>query len=327
MNKRKEQEISLLSSFPSIPKESKNYSDIKFISNQEALKSKLKQLIMKNTNISVIESIFSCIDNEQRKKKKKLNSELDSFMNKIYLKFGMVKLLQTILTLNKKDKVNEIINFDDDINNNDAKIISLASTSEDEVFLDINGYENNKRHHLHHSNKKNNQENRYNINSNSNKKYKENVVIDINDNYKDRTINLSEEEEIKEIEEIEHYSSNYLDNYPYENKNKLKKKKNKFKLSDISYHCSLIKGNYYKYKKDKLISPGNTQILFKCYNPNCKSYGIYDIIDKTFILKKPHWTGNTYLCYKHLMKEQDWNNYNYMIKNNVEEIQMYLDKK
>ena len=174
---------------------------------------------------------------------------------------------------------------------------------------------------------KNIRKNRYNINSNSNKKYKENVVIDINDNYKDRTINLSEEEEIKEIEEIEHYSSNYLDNYPYENKNKLKKKKNKFKLSDISYHCSLIKGNYYKYKKDKLISPGNTQILFKCYNPNCKSYGIYDIIDKTFILKKPHWTGNTYLCYKHLMKEQDWNNYNYMIKNNIEEIQMYLDKK
>ena len=70
MDKRKEQEISLLSSFPSIPKESKNYSDIKFISNQEALKSKLKQLIMKNTNISVIESIFSCIDNEQRKKRR-----------------------------------------------------------------------------------------------------------------------------------------------------------------------------------------------------------------------------------------------------------------
>ena len=305
---RKEQEISLLSKLPSISKESKFNLDIKFISNQKSLKSTLKQLIKKYTNISVIDSINCCILNERRKKKKKLNSELDSFIYKIYLKFGPFILFQTILTLKENDQINEIIKFDEEFNN-EVKIISLASTSEDEVFLDINKDEINKRYHS--------------SNENNDKKYKENVVIDINDNYKDKKIDLREEEE-QEIEEVEYNSNNYLDKYSDENIKikKLKKQKNKFRLSNISYHCSLIKGNYYKYKKVKFIK--NTQILFKCYNPNCKSWGIYDTIDKTFMLMKPHWTGNTIFCYKHLMKEQDWNNYDYMVKNNVEEIQMYL---
>ena len=319
MNIKKKQELSLLSKLSFITRESTSNSDIKFIFNQESLKSTLKNLIMKYTNEAVIESIFCCIDNERKKKKKKLNSELDSVLYKIYQKFGPLKLFQTISSLKENDKVNELNNFDEEFNiNNEVKIISLASTSEDEVFLDINNDENNTRYHL------SNEINEENNNNNSNKKLKENVIIDINDNYQDKIIDLREEEE---IEEEEHNSNNYLDKYPDQNIKKLKKRKNKFKPSDIWYHCSLIKGIYYKYKKLETVSSQNNQIIFKCYNRKCKSYGIYDTIDKTFMLKEPHWTGSTYLCYKDLMTEQDLNNYNYMRNNHVYEIQMYRDKK
>ena len=311
---RKEQEISLTSKLSSISKESKSNSDIKFISNQESLKSILRQLILKYTNKSVVDCIIFCfLDNQPRKKKKKLNSELDSIIYKIYQKYDPPKLFQALLSLKENDKVNELINLDEEFNNNnDVKIFSLESTSEGERFLDITKDEKNKRYHSSH-------------NINRDKKYEDNVVIDINNNYKNKTNNKIETDE--EIEEDEYNSNNYIDKYPDDNIKikKSKKQKNKFQLSDISYHCSLIKGNYYKYKKDKYMNNTQTKILFKCYNPKCKSCGIYDTTNKTFMLKKPHWVGNTYLCYKHLMTEQDKINHNYMKENNIEEIQMFLD--
>ena len=97
------------------------------------------------------------------------------------------------------------------------------------------------------------------------------------------------------------------------------------KTKDITYHCSIIEGIYYKYKNDNKIN--QNLIKFVCINPSCASWGIYDTNDKTFTLQKEHWVNDTIICYHYSMTKQDKKNYKYMIAHNVDEMQMYIDEK
>jgi hypothetical protein len=118
-------------------------------------------------------------------------------------------------------------------------------------------------------------------------------------------------------------SSNYIEINIINKSTKKKKTKIKFDVSKISYHCSIIHGIYYKYKLFNFLT--KNEIVFSCENPKCESYGIFDINEKTFTISKPHWDGTSIICYHNQMKEDDIDNYNYMIKNNLDEIQIYSD--
>ena len=143
-----------------------------------------------------------------------------------------------------------------------------------------------------------------------------NQIIDLN---KMNTLSEQKEESPQRISE-ERKSINLNQNKEIQI---LKKNIKKYKIEDISYHCSIIDGKYYKYKFDKRIN--KHLIRFICYNPNCESWGIYDANDKTFTLQKIHLVGDSIICYHNFMNAQDKKNYSYMITNHVEEIQMYKD--
>ena len=185
---------------------------------------------------------------------------------------------------------------------------------------------------------------RKNNNNNNN-----DLIIDINDKYIDNSnvINLSESSNDSNYTiEIASNSKSPSPNKNIINLGKKSFKKNilplketskintkgnnttkrKYNLHDISYHCSNIEGIYYKYKKDKFINQSKNLIRFKCYNPKCESWGIYDASDKTFTLQKLHWVDNTIHCYDKYMNEQDKKNHFYMKLNGVNELQMYKDE-
>ena len=328
MNIKKEPEISIFNS-SIISKKSSLNSVNKKISKRKTLKSTLLNLMKKYSNDSVMESLFYFINYERKKIKKKSNSELDEIMCKIYQKFGPVQIFQTMLSFDDKCKVNEIkCIYEESFKNNDIKFASMSSTSDNEPFIELNNNENIQNSDL---TKENSDENNNNKNSNND------VVIEISHNYKDKTdetdetdkidktINLKEDSEDEKEEEY-NPDSDSLNEYPYENKKRLINKKSKFRREDISYHCSMIGDNYYKYKKSRQNIGDKDCIEFKCFNPNCDSVGTYNIKDKTFRLDKPHYDGTSINCYKKLMTKQDWNNLEYMRKNNIYEIQMYNEK-
>ena len=140
-------------------------------------------------------------------------------------------------------------------------------------------------------------------------------IIEDEDN--SEKINKSEYNDIQIIENINGTKNNI------ERKEENLNKKRIYKLKDLSYHCSLIKGIYYKYRLHKIVSA--KIIIFHCVNAGCDAWGIYDKTDKTFTLQQYHMVGDSVVCYHNNMKKQDKNNYLYMKENKIDEIQMYKD--
>lgn len=308
----------ILSKPPSSIKKIKCDSKNDNLVSKKSLKSTFLNLALKYSSEKLIKNIIFYTSPNTKvfsKKSKKTDLELYNAINQIYQNFDIMKIFETLIKYEEiNEENNNIININNE-QNNEAKVFSIQSTSEDENFIDIDNVQNDK------SSKSNDdckcviKDEKENTDGSDeiieNKINSGDIIIDINDNYIDSS---SKNDTKMDISGEESNSSNYLEINP----------NNKFNISNISYHCSIIDGNYYKYKKvEEPIE--NSLIKFVCYNPDCKSFGFYDIKDKTFELSKPHWDGYTIHCYQDLMNDKDMKNYNYMIYNNVDEIQMYYD--
>jgi len=309
----------ILSKPSSCIKEIKSEPKYDSLMSKTTLKSSILNLSLKFSSEIIIQNIVFYTSPNRKvfsKKSKKRDLELYNGINQIYQNFEPLTIFETLLNEEIKEENNDIINIKSEPKN-EVKVISMESTSVDENFIDIDNIQNDK------STKSNND---YDIvlkdekeNGKESDEIKEeeikinpgDIIIDINDNYIDSE---SKNETNMEISDEELNSSNYLEINP----------NTKFNIKNISYHCSIIDGNYYKYKM--LEEPiEKNRIKFICYNKKCESFGFYNIKDKTFELSKPHWDGYTIHCYQDLMSEIDMKNYNYMIYNNVNEIQMYSE--
>lgn len=305
----------ILSKPSSCFKEIKSQPKYENLMSKTTLKSSILNLSLKFSSEILIQNIVFYTSPNRKvfsKNSKKRDLELYNGINQMYQNFAPLKIFETLLNEEIKEKNNDISET-----KNEVKVISMESTSVDENFIDIDNIQNDK------STKSNNdydiviKDEKENAKESDDIKEEEikinpgDIIIDINDNYIDSE---SKNETNMEISDEELNSSNYLEINP----------NTKFNIKNISYHCSIIDGNYYKYKK--LEEPiEKNRIKFKCYNEKCESFGFYNIKDKTFELSKPHWDGNTIHCYQDLMSEKDMKNYDYMIYNNVDEIQMYSE--
>lgn len=311
-----EQKI-ILSKSPSCIKEVKSESKNGNLMSKTTLTSSILNLSYKFSSDTLIRNVMFYTSPNRKvfsKKSKKRDLELYNGINQIYQNFDPLTIIKTLYSEEIRQENNEIINIKSEPNN-EVKVISMESTNEDENFIDIDNFQNDKSTKLNNDcdcvikDEKENTKGSDEINENEIKISPDDIIIDINDNYIDSE---SKNETNMEISDEELNSSNYLEINP----------NTKFNIKNISYHCSIIDGNYYKYKK--LEEPiEKNRIKFICYNEKCESFGFYNIKDKTFELWKPHWDGYTIHCYQDLMSEKDMKNYNYMIYNNVNEIQMY----
>ena len=92
-------------------------------------------------------------------------------------------------------------------------------------------------------------------------------------------------------------------------------------INKISDHVSISGKKYYKYYYDGI---QNDKILFKCYNPDCKGKGDLEIKTRVWKITENHDVKN---CFKKHFNLRDQGLYNYMIYNDLEEIQLYDDDK
>ena len=257
-----------------------------------------------------------------RGKGNNINKDLDLMIDEIYQRTGSINIIKAML--------------EQKINMNKEDINTLSSASVKEKFIPIPNNHHNKNIRDNNSKNKSFKSNEDSMevihleddelknDKNDNKNNNDGIIIDINDNYIDKEDKKEENNEIIDLKYDKLNSSNYIEiNSNQGQDKKTSKKKRRFSPSQISYHCSLIEGIYYKYYKK--IQYEN-KFFFICGNPECKGCGIYDINDKTFYLVKGHLVGNSFNCYKNLMDEQDKRNFKYMKNKNVNEIQMYNDE-
>ena len=235
--------------------------------------------------------------------------------------------------INKEDDINSENNNNDinNINNNsieqEDKAIDLSESDDNSsdsvlLFVDLNNIPTediNKTKDI------------INI---DNDKSDNNIIIDNNDNI-NKTIsepiiinNIQKKSPKKLIaENINNNDKSMIINKELEKIRRIHMVNNQrnFKVKDISYHCSIIEGIYFKYK---ILSKINQNLVkFVCINPKCHSWGIYDTNDKTFTLQEGHWADNTIICYHKSMTKQDKKNYLYMLYHDLDELQMYNDQK
>ena len=311
-------------------------SELKNSSNENNFNMVLKCLLEQYSLEEVIESFFSStVKYTKNKKDKKKFSELNCLIKKLNKIEGASKFLKSLIELPNNIKEKNEINNCKNNEENEIKKISMASTHEDENYIDVNMNEDND----HYSNNDNNMINLskktevinildddFKRKKKSKNKNTDEIVIEIDDNYIEKEENNNNA--IINLGKAKSLSSKYLDVIPIKKcnkKNELINTNKIYNIDNISYHCSIINGIYYKYKVE-LIDKLDSEVKFKCFNKRCKSFGIYDYTDKSFILKEPHWDGESIDCCRKLITEQDENNYFYMVDNNVNEIQMYSDE-
>ena len=278
----------------------------KHIANKTPLNSEsmLKELIEKYSLEKVVKSVIISVTSK-RKREKEI-SELDSRINQIPMASNEEKEKEKFIEINnsnnkEKEKNDNSINK---IANSNEKIIDVIQITDDDSK---------------NSGKLNN-----NNNNNTNI---DNLIVDINDNYLGNDDNKVENEEQINLKDKKLNSSNYLEinsNNDHSKKKSIVSQPNKvYDISQISYHCSIIEGIYYKYIKEYI---KEKEIIFICINPKCRAWGIYDIEDKSFTLQKAHFNGKSIFCCKKYMTSQDERNKNYMIKNKKVEMLMYKDE-
>ena len=266
-----------------------------------------------------------------RGKENNINGDLDLVIEQILDREGSLNIIKAILE-SKIDEDKEGINASIKINkeNKIKQISSLPSNKVKEKFIPIHQDNKNINNKSSNSNEDSTEiiileddESRNNKN-NKDKKIANDIIIDINDNYINKENKKEENDEIIDLKYNKLNSSNYIEiNSNNDYANKTSKTKRRFASSQISYHCSVIYGYYYKYYK-KFQYKNN--FFFQCDNPECNGCGIYNKNDKTFRLIDGHLFGNSINCYKKLMNEQDYRNFRYMKKYKVNEIQMYNDE-
>ena len=295
-----EEESDIISTSPNLPIKKFSFNR-KCSSAQIDIYSRIKSLISKYSLKKVIDRAIHLLklkDESNLEKCNKRFTKLDSSIYQIYQKEGSIKVFQTLINIEKNKKMNNI----EKING--------------EIFIDLNSNQNSvndvEEINLNEEDSENSNENKKN--KKNKKKVNNNLINNLNDNYKEKEKNESGNKL---------NSSNYIEINIINKSTKKKKTKIKFDVSKISYHCSIIHGIYYKYKLFNFLT--KNEIVFSCENPKCESYGIFDINEKTFTISKPHWDGTSIICYHNQMNEDDIDNYNYMINNNLDEIQIYSD--
>ena len=306
----------------------------KHIANKTPLNSEsmLKELIEKYSLEKVVKSVIISVTSK-RKREKEI-SELDSRINQICQMEGPIKLLQVLLELkNVKKKGINTIPMASNEEKEKEKFIEINNSNNKEKEKEKNDNSINK---ISNSNEKiidviqitdDDSKNTGKLNNNNNNNTNsDNIIVDINDNYLGNDDNKVENEEQINLKDKKLNSSNYLEinsNNDHSKKKSIIPQPKVYDLSQISYHCSIIGGIYYKYIKEYI---KEKEIIFICINPKCRAWGIYDIEDKSFTLQKAHFNGKSIFCCKKYMTSQDERNKNYMIKNKKVEMLMYKDE-
>jgi len=93
------------------------------------------------------------------------------------------------------------------------------------------------------------------------------------------------------------------------------------KIKNLSYHCSMIYGHFFKYKKKSFNYKGI--VKFICFNPKCEGYGTYNINNTIFTLLKEHIDIN---CSFNNLNSLDKKYYSYMKERNIDEMQIVRKK-
>jgi hypothetical protein len=276
--------------------------------NKKTLKSIIDYLNKKYSLKILIDCIISKTTNNNKNKYND-NSELNKIISAICKEIGVVEVFKCLLSYKGEDQNNSIdqsLNLNKGNEEETYKRVSLSTTFEEEP-IEIS--ENN--------------------NDNT-------ITINEDDEDNDNIISITDSEDNNNLDKKiingnEHYS------LTDKKVNKIKiininsdEKTNKIKIFDknrlknLSFHCSIIQGEYYKYKLKCINSKGIAKYI--CFNPKCEGYGIYNINNKMFTLLKEHNydSNNNYSCCKY-MDFQDKIYYSYMKNNNIEEMQIIND--
>ncbi len=273
----------------------------------KALKTLLDNLEQQYSLKSLIDCIISKATNKDNIECGN-NTELNKIISTICKEIDVSEIFDCILDVQGEEQninINKSLNQNNGNDEEKNKRISLSTTLEEEP-IEIKDINNN---------------NPININ-------------DDDDENNSDIISLSESDDNNNLEKI---IVNGLEKYSHtdkkgkkikvihinsdENNNEFDKKVEKFK--NLSFHCSIIQGEYYKYKLKLVNNKGFAKYI--CFNPNCEGYGMYNINNKTFTLLKEHnCDNNNYCCYKN-MDSQDKIYYSYMVNNNIEEMQILND--
>ena len=310
-----------------------NGKDIKSPENINLILENLKQ---KYTLKEIIDAIISeTIKGKNDKENYYTNksSDINSIISFIYKKIGALRIFKIILDIQSKEDKNEIrkikesnlINRKRKEDKNERKnILSLPSTVEEDP------YEYNINNNIINLNEEDDNNNlntdiiNINESDDENNNNNEDAIFSINDNEPLNRINseIKIRDKSYKLGEKENIESFYI------NSNKINYKEKCFlegskiltnKINNLSYHCSIINGIYFKYKFKSFDKKGIAK--FVCFNPKCGGYGIYNLNNKMFTLLKEHNYFNNSFCSKN-MDRFDKIYYSYMKINHIEELQI-----
>lgn len=295
------------------------------LSNDNGNKNKLEEktailLLEKIRQQYPLEILIDSIISETTKPERKIigenkNNDLNNIIKLIYEKIGAIAIFKWLLGKENKNPKEKALTInieekDDDKN----KGLSLSSTSGDD-FIEINNdinYINN---------------NIININEDD-EKMNETIIniTDNDDNFFENTMkSLYEKENIFENKEkrLELKIKNNINNKDIFSLKKFQMKSPEKciiinKINNLDYHCSLINGNYYKYKLKSINNHGIAKFI--CINHKCLGYGVYNTNNKLFTLLRGHSIDNS--CSNINMDIKDKIFYSYMKYHHIEEMQL-----
>ncbi len=286
---------------------------------KKALKSILENLRQKYS----LKQIIDCLIFETTTKKENYkyikNNELNNIISLICSDIGTLDVFKCILDIQGDEQDNNIeesIKIDKGKEEEKNKRFSLSSTFEEEL-IEINDNNNNNIINI-----DDDEEEEYNniihLTDSEDSDNMEKIIIPYG--YKS-TAHINNED--RKLISKKRLNINSHQNKSVEKMINFKKLLNKFKLKDLSFHCSLINGYYYKYRL-KLINLSKGIAKFICLNPKCESYGIYNLNTKMFTLIKEHNINKNCSCLK-IMDSKDKIYYSFMKNNNIEEMQIIND--
>lgn len=306
-----------------------NENDIK---SPEAVKLILEILKQKFTLKEIIDIIIS--ETIKKKNEKEINNynnnkpnDINVLISFICKKIGSLRMLKCILDTESKEDEKDIretklLNKKKKENKYEKnKIFSLPSTVEEELneMNNINNYIDNNIINL--EEEENNKDIICLTDSDDENKYIniEDSIFSFNENEKYNN-KIKKELEIKKIsikknkDDFSFHKINSTEKFGITENNRLINK-----IKNLSYHCSIINGIYFKYKFKSMNKKGIAK--FVCFNPKCEGYGIYNINNKMFTLLKEHNSTNDKFCSVY-MDNFDEIYYSYMKLHNIEEMQI-----
>ena len=263
------------------------------------------------------------------------NNELNKIISLICNDIGTLKIYKYILDIVGKENKNTKLNKDEKNNININKNCSLSSKIE-ESFIEIDNDNDDDNY--------NNNNNIINLDEEDDDNDDNEEIINISDTDSDDItsednimISLCENESTTYVEQKgrktelksnkkrikkkskKHISLNKHKSNTEQKYIKIKEKMLRKKIKNLSYHCSIINGEFYKYKLKSFNSKGIAKFI--CFNPKCEGYGTYNINNKNFTLLKGHNIENNE-CSFNIMDSPDKTFYSHMKDNDIDEMQI-----